>query len=39
MQLTDLLREHIPLELGQIFHRPNIISPSTAFLPTYRLRI
>jgi hypothetical protein len=27
MQRTDLLGEHIPLELGQVLHRPHIVLP------------
>ena len=27
-----MLREHIPLELGQVFHGPDIISPSRSLL-------
>ena len=29
---TYLLRQHVPLELGKILHRPYIVSPSCSFL-------
>ena len=34
---TDLLGEHVPLELRQIFHCPNVVAPASALLPTYGL--
>jgi hypothetical protein len=35
--LTDLLREHVPLELGQVLHRPHVVAPARALLPADRL--
>ena len=38
-QRTNLLREHVPLEFGEIFHGPDIISPPCALLPADSLRV
>lgn len=37
--LTDLLRQHIPLETGEIFHRPDVVPPPSALLATDRLPV
>jgi hypothetical protein len=35
--LTNLLRQHIPFELGKVFHSPYVVSPSCTLFSTNRL--